>query len=147
MNAVRPTVLLIEDDANDVALFQHACKAASVSFSLLPIDDSEKALAYLGGDGEFSDRAAHPFPALVLLDWKMPRMAGCELLKTLRTTPAFRHVPVIAFTASQNIDDINNAYQIGANSYLLKPDKLEELVEMARVIDKYWLGWNKRPES
>ena len=145
MKAMRPTVLHVEDDPNDVALMKHACVAAKVSFQLLPASDGEKAIHYLEGDGIFGDRATYPMASLVFLDLNMPRKGGFEVLQWIRRNPSLKCLPVLILTSSRHEVDIKRAYELGANSYLVKPVNFEALVNMARVIDAYWMNLIQKP--
>ena len=112
-------VLHIDDDPNDTALLQAATRRAGVSFHLHNAHDAEEAMSYLSGQGQFADRQAHPLPALVLLDLKMPRATGFEILRWIRSRMQFTNLPVIVFSGSELQDDIRRAYDTGANSYLV----------------------------
>jgi CheY-like chemotaxis protein len=140
-------ILHVEDDPNDVVLVGMAFRKSKLNATLVPATDGDQAVSYLKGDGEYADRRAHPFPALVLLDIKLPRKSGLEVLAWLRAQPnaALRRMPVIMLTSSNQAHDINTAYDLGANSYLVKPGDLSVLVEFARSIQHYWLGFNTRP--
>jgi CheY-like chemotaxis protein len=136
-------VLQVDDDPSDALLLKQACRRAEVSFQLKTVSDGESAVAYLSGTGSFEDRANHPLPTLVLLDLKMPRMNGFDVLGWVRSHPVFKTMPVVVFTASNQEGDIRRAYEIGANSYLVKPVGIHTLVDMLMIIDKYWLGMNQ----
>ncbi len=144
----RPTILYVEDDSNDILLFQHAFqRAGSIgACNLQIIGDSEEAIAYFAGNGKFSDRARFPLPELVLLDLKMPRLNGFELLAWIRGEPTFRRLPVIILSSSNHTLDISRAYDAGANSYLVKPIDFTALVELARSVCQYWLTLNHAPD-
>src|SRR5437868_2043390 len=120
MDAIRPVVLHAEDDPNDIALMKHACLAAKTSFQLQPASDGEKAIQYLGGVGMFGNRNAYPMASLVLLDLKMPRRGGFEVLQWIRGNPALKCLPVLILTSSRHDVDVRRAYEMGANSYLVK---------------------------
>ena len=144
MTALRIPVLHVEDDSNDVLLFQHACEKAGVPLSVQSVADGDEAIAYLAGEAKFADRELHPLPKLVLLDLKMPRVSGFEVLVWIRKEEKFRVMPVVILTSSNHTADVDRAYQAGANSYLVKPVDFNELVDLARTIHGYWLTLNER---
>jgi CheY-like chemotaxis protein len=134
-----PTILYVDDDDNDVLLLKHALRCAKLIFDVQVVNDPENASAYLDGDGKFSDRTLHPLPELVLLDLKMPRMHGLEILAWIRRHPRFKELVVVVLTASNHVPEINRAYELGANSYLIKPVELGELVGIIRGMIAYWM--------
>ena len=137
------TILLAEDDPNDVILFQRAMGRASLNAdSLKVVGDGEKAISYLGGQGLYADRDLYPLPALLLLDLKMPRKSGPEVLSWIRKQPQLRYLIVVFLTSSNSSDDVRLAYEAGANSYLVKPVEFTEMVEMIRHVTFYWLEMN-----
>jgi len=139
------TILLAEDDPNDVILFQRAMERASLSVdSLKVVPDGEKAISYLSGQGIYADRDLYPLPALLLLDLKMPRKSGLEVLSWLRKQPQLRYLIVVFFTSSNSSEDVRLAYDAGANSYLVKPVDFTEMVEMIRNVTFYWLEINEK---
>jgi CheY-like chemotaxis protein len=144
----RATILYVEDDSNDILLFQHALqKAESVSTcNLQVIRDTEEAIAYLTGSDKFSDREQFPLPTLALLDLKMPRVNGFELLTWIRRDAKSRRLPVVVLSSSNHALDVKRAYDTGANSYLVKPTDFTALVELVRSIKEYWLELNHPPE-
>jgi CheY-like chemotaxis protein len=142
-----PTILYVDDDDNDVVLLKHAFRAASLRFNIQVVNDPENAGAYLSGDGPYADRKCFPMPALVLLDLKMPRMHGLEVLSWIRKQPLLRRMVVIVLTASNHSAEINRAYELGANSYLVKPVELAALVEMAKGIASYWMALSVQPAT
>lgn len=145
MNNNIPTILYVDDDDNDVVLLKHAIRSAQLNFSVQVANDPEQASAYLDGEGPYSDRKCFPLPSLVLLDLKMPRMHGFEVLTWIRRHPLHKRMVVIVLTASNQASEINRAYELGANSYLVKPVELTALVEMVRGIGQYWMVLNERP--
>ena len=139
------TILLAEDDPNDVILFQRAMERASLSAdSLKAVGDGEKAISYLSGQGIYADRDLYPLPALLWLDLKMPRKSGLEVLSWIRKQPQLRYLIVVFFTSSNSSEDIRLAYEAGANSYLVKPVEFTEMVEMIRNVTFYWLEMNEK---
>jgi CheY-like chemotaxis protein len=139
------TILHVEDDSNDVLLFQHACRKAGVKANLQTVTDGEEALAYLNGTDQFQNRAEHPFPTLLVLDLKLPRVSGFDLLTRVREDTRLRRLPVIVLTSSNREADVKRAYDLGANSFLVKPVAFEGLVRLAQSIQDYWLALNQRP--
>jgi CheY-like chemotaxis protein len=134
MTAKTTTILHVEDDPNDTLLFQHACNKAGVVFDLQAVSDGDQAIAYLRGTNDFSDRMKHPFPKLILLDLKMPRVSGFDVLTWLQTESLFRGVPVVVLTSSNHDADVKRAYDLGAKSYLVKPVGFEALVELVKTL-------------
>lgn len=112
------------------------------------VSHGDEALDYLAGGGEFANREKHPFPALMLLDLQLPRRSGHEVLEWLRAqTEEMRRLPVVVLTSSREPRDINRAYELGANSYLVKPVAFEALLELVRELEHYWLTLAERPEG
>jgi CheY-like chemotaxis protein len=139
------TVLLVEDDANDVLLTERAFAQAGLVNPLQVVSDGEQAIAYLGGEGRYADRQRHPLPILVLLDLKLPRVSGFEVLAWLRAAPDIRRLPVVVLTSSEQSPDINRAYDQGANSYLVKPVGFERLLALVKMVGLYWIITNHGP--
>jgi CheY-like chemotaxis protein len=138
MSAQQFTILHVEDDPNDVLLVQRALKKTAAPAAILSVSDGDRALSYLAGSQEFANREQFPFPQLVLLDLKMPRKSGLEVLAWIREQPTLKRLLVVVFTSSKHDQDINRAYELGANSYLVKPVGFEELVTTMKEIHHYW---------
>jgi CheY-like chemotaxis protein len=143
--ARRPvTVLHIDDDRNDAELFQAAARKANVQFSIHTVTDGEQAMAYLNGRGVYADRTTYPLPVLILLDLKMPRATGFEVLSWIRNHPEAGNLPVIIFSGSELQDDIQQAYAEGADSYMVKPLGFNELVTLVKSINTDWVAGRAR---
>src|SRR5215510_2270454 len=124
---INKKVLVADDEPTDVFLLQRAFAKARVTISLHVVRDGWTAIAYLKGEAPYSDRNAHPLPDLMLLDLKMPGLNGFEVLTWLRKQPGLKRLPVIVLTSSNLASDINRAYEMGANSYLVKPHEPAEM--------------------
>lgn len=145
INAAQPTILLVEDDSNDVLLIQRAFRKAKLSGLLQVVDDGEAAVHYLTGEEPYNNREQYPLPILMLLDLKIPRRSGHEVIEWLRQQPSLKRLPVVVLTSSSNNNDVNRAYDLGANSYLVKPVAFEALQEMLKTLNLYWLLLNEKP--
>ncbi len=133
MNNYSLTVLLAEDNKDDLTLFRMALKKADVpEVRLQTVCDGEEAIAYLTGGGDFTDRAACPLPDVVLLDLNMPRINGFEVLQWIRQDPKFSSLLVHILTTSCRDADVRRAYELRANSYVTKPGRVEDLVAFIR---------------
>jgi CheY-like chemotaxis protein len=140
---INRTILVAEDDENDVFLLQRAFAQAHSQAVLQFVPNGEEALAYLRGEDGYSDRRKFPFPSLLLLDLKMPRKNGLEVLEVVRKDPILRKLTVVIFTSSNQARDINLALDLGANSYLVKPAKPEALASLLHRVEDYWLALNQ----
>lgn len=140
-------ILQIEDDENDVFLLEHAFKKAGIQQPLRAVRDGQEGVDYLSGEGEFSDRRRFPLPCLIILDLKMPRKNGIEFIEWLRGEPRFRRVPVLMLSSSANPDDIDRAYEAGANAFLVKPASNPERLRLAAALKEFWLEFNHPPTS
>jgi CheY-like chemotaxis protein len=136
-------VLYIEDDPDDAFLLRHAFEQAGVEHRLVVVKDGTTAMDYFAGRGPYANRTQHPLPCLVLLDLKMPGISGLDVLRWIRTAPDVWAVPVVVLTSSFQESDVHHAYLRGANGYLVKPSKVDELVTMAKAIKDYWLVQNR----
>ena len=141
------TILHVEDDPNDVLLIGRALRKAEMSASVQVVNDGDQAVDYLSGNNAYALREQFPLPALVLLDLKLPRKSGIEVLQWIRSKPGLRRIPVVMLTSSRQPIDINRAYDLGVNAYLVKPVSFETLVEMLRTVDSFWLRVNEQPGS
>lgn len=147
MNTTLPHLLLVEDDENDVFFLRRALQSAGAAVQLHVASDGRQALDYLQGRGCFADRALHPLPALVLLDLKVPYVSGLDVLRQIRSDPKLRKLIVVVFTSSSLDSDVAQAYEIGANSFLVKPSRLEEQKELAGLVVRYWVQTNVVPPA
>ncbi|MDB6123057.1 MAG: two-component response regulator [Pedosphaera sp.] len=140
-----PSILLAEDDYNDVFFMERAFKQSQIANPLHRVKDGEDAISYLKGEGEFADRTRYPLPYLILLDLKMPRKNGFEVIQWIREQPGLKRFPIVVLTSSKEDPDINRAYELGANTYLVKPVRFEGLVEMMNTLKLYWLILAEKP--
>ena len=140
--------LLVEDEVNDVLLMQREFKAGPQHLRLRAVNDGAEAIRYLEGDGEYGDRNLCPLPDLVLLDLKMPRINGFEFLTWLRVKAPknLRLLPVIIMSSSGLSEDIQRAYALGANAYMVKPGKWDEFKEHVKALRDYWADCVEKPE-
>ena len=145
MPSERSIILLVEDDPNDALLAQRALQRAGASQEILHLQDGEEAINYLSGKPPFGDRSRHPMPSLVLLDLKMPRMSGFDVLSWLQGQPELAALPVVVLTGSIEPQDVENAKKLGAVGYEVKPIDFGKLVEIAKEIDARWLGQLQNP--
>ena len=142
-----PLILLAEDGENDVLMFQRAFRDFGVESVVQVVSDGEQAIEYLKGEGKYANRAEYPLPTLLLLDLKMPRKNGFEVLEWVRHEPGLRGLLIVVLTTSERIADINRAYQLGANSFLTKPLDLNEFRVMVESLRTYWLAFNRPPAT
>jgi CheY-like chemotaxis protein len=138
MNAPDYTILLVDDEENDATLVKMAFKKANILNPVQWVKDGMEAVAYLNAEGIYADRTRYPFPQVLLLDLKMPRMNGLELLQWLRVNSHFRIIPTIIMTSSRHDADIEKAYDLGVNTYMIKPSSFNELTAMVKVMHEYW---------
>jgi CheY-like chemotaxis protein len=131
-------VLIAEDNPDDALLLQRAINKAGVPARIKIVSDGEEILNYLQGNGSYSNRATHPFPSVIILDLKMPRKSGLEVLKWINENPEISVVPTIVLSASNLDRDVRAAYDLGANTYFVKPTTFEDLVETMRMMENYW---------
>ncbi len=140
-------ILLVEDDPNDVLLIQRAFQKAGLRNTLKVVRDGEHAIEYLSGQGPYANRERFPLPFLVLLDLKMPGTDGFEVLRWVRGEPELKRLLVVVLTSSNLQADVDRAYEMGANSYLVKPVEFDEMVHLIQRFEAYWTEINRTPTA
>jgi DNA-binding response OmpR family regulator len=138
-------ILVVEDDPNQVMLLDRAFRKTGLNWPWTSVGDGDAAVEYLSGTGAYADRSQYPMPSLLLLDIKLPRRSGLEVLAWLRQSSHLKRLPVVMLTSSRESVDVNQAYDLGANSYLTKPARFDELLNMMRTLNLYWLQMNEQP--
>jgi len=139
-------ILLAEDRDDDVLLIRRAFASAYIPNPLYVVKDGEEAIAYLAGERRYANREEYPLPSLLLLDLKMPRMDGFEVLTWIRQQPSLKALRVVVLTSSSDLRDVTKAYQLGANSFLVKPVDFQNLIALIKTVEGYWLEISKVPE-
>jgi CheY-like chemotaxis protein len=139
------TILLVEDSADDALLIKRAFRKAKIANPIQTVSDGDEAVAYLSGAERYGDRRQFPLPVMIILDLKLPRRSGFEVLEWLRSQPGLKRTPVVVLTSSKETVDVNHAYELGANSYLLKPVTFEALQEIMKTVNLYWLVSSEMP--
>lgn len=139
------TILLAEDNSDSVLLIQRAFRRANIPHPIQVVPDGESVILYLTGSDRYADRELYPFPSLLLLDLKIPIKSGHEVLEWLRQQPHLKRLPVVILTSSKEMSDINRAYDLGANSYLVKPVGFDNLLETIKTLHHYWNSSNQAP--
>lgn len=135
-------VLLVEDNPDHAELLRRLFQSYLVKNTFNCVEDGEQALAYLNRVGKYADETRYPYPDLVLLDLRLPKVDGFQVLETIKSSPQHRHVVVVVLTSSCDERDVQRAYQAYANSYLVKPFHPDEMMDILRYVGLYWLKWN-----
>ena len=136
---------MADDDPDDVQLLRLAFEKAGFRNHIVVVEDGREVIDYLSGEGAYADRVKFPLPLLLLLDLKMPRVSGLEVLAWLRDHPEIGKTPVIVLTHSSYDTDVSEAYRLGANSFLVKPTGLHEFVEQMKAVGEFWLAQARLP--
>jgi CheY-like chemotaxis protein len=138
-------ILLVEDNPNDVELTLRAFKKNNISNKVVVAKDGVEALDYLFGKGMYAGRDAKDMPVVILLDLKLPKIDGMEVLKAIRQNESTKLLPVVILTSSTQEQDVVNGYKLGANSYVRKPVDFTEFIKAIKLLGLYWLIWNEPP--
>ncbi len=145
MNGEPLTILLVEDNPDHAELVMRNMSDFQVANSIVHVEDGEAALDYLYGRGKYSERKQFPLPHLMLLDLRLPKIDGLEVLKVVKSDEFLRPMPVVVLTTSDAERDMAMAYEYNANSYVTKPVSFVEFSKLLKDLGFYWLAWNKRP--
>lgn len=143
---VKPiTILLVEDNPDHVLIIQRGLKANSIINDVHVVEDGQEALNYLHHQGKYADPQTAPRPGLILLDIKLPKVDGFEVLRRIKQDPTLKAIPVIMLTSSEQEVDIAKSYLSGANSYITKPIQFTEFIEKVKKLELYWVLVNELP--
>lgn len=145
MNGEAIVILLVEDDDAHAEIVRRNFETSRIANRLIHVSDGQLALDYLYRRNEFSDPAKSPRPGVILLDLRLPKVDGLEVLKTVKTDPKLTAIPVVILTTSQAETDVIKAYHNHANSYLVKPVDGAKFTELMKTFGYYWLAWNQKP--
>ena len=136
-------ILIVEDSEDDLYMLQRSLRIAEIANASRHVEDGQQAIDYLQGVGPYCDRAAYPLPALILLDLKLPLKNGFEVLAWIRQQPVLKTIVVIILTSSGENQDVTQAYELGANAFLVKPTSVDKLTEIVKSLEIFWLRHNK----
>jgi CheY-like chemotaxis protein len=136
-------ILLVEDNEDDAFFMQQAVRDAEILNPVIHVEDGQQAIDYLSATGRFADRAQYPIPTVVFLDLKLPLKSGHQVLEWIRAQPQFQKLIVIVLTSSNEPVDLNRSYQLGANSFVVKPPTAQQLLELAEAFKLWWLRQNR----
>lgn len=140
-------ILLVEDNPDDAMLIERAIRKANLAAPLYKVEDGQAAVDYLSGTGVYADRTQHPLPTLILLDIKLPKRSGLEVLQWIRSVPQLARLVVVMLTSSREHKDIDQAYAHSANSYLVKPIGPTQMLDLVKTLGLYWLSYNEPPAA
>ena len=138
-------ILLVEDNPSHTELVMHSFREHRFANHIYHVSDGEAALDYLFRRGDYADPEKSPRPHLILLDLRIPRVDGLEVLREIKTNDKLCHIPVVVLTTSEADADVARAYEHRANSYLLKPVDFQKFTQLMDELGFYWLGWNRQP--
>jgi len=139
------SILLVEDSPDDAMLIERAIREANIPAPVQRVEDGEAACDYLAGHGEYADRGKYPLPTLMLLDIKLPKRSGLEVLRWARREANLPRLVIVMLTSSREHRDIEEAYAQGANSYLVKPIAPGAMQDLVKTLGLYWLTHNEPP--
>jgi CheY-like chemotaxis protein len=139
MKNYHSTIMIVDDDLNDLVLIEQAFRNIGVKDPIHLVKGGREAIAYMGGEGKFSDRSQYAYPTFITTDLKMPGADGFAVLEHLQKNPAWAIIPTVVLTASRDLDDIKKAYMLGASSYHVKPNTPEALHQLLKVLHDYWM--------
>lgn len=138
-------ILMVEDNPNDAELALRALKKNNITNSVVQVTDGEEALDFLFARGKFAGRTLENWPKVVLLDLKLPKVDGLELLRAMRADPRTKLIPVVVLTTSREESDIIESYRLGVNSYIVKPVDFDKFMDAVKDMGLYWLLLNQPP--
>ncbi len=138
-------ILLVEDNMSDAELTLRALRKEKLTNNIVHVTDGEEALDFLYNRGAFSDRHPDRKPKIVILDLKLPKVDGLEVLKVIKSDPNLNRIPVVVLTSSSEEPDLQESYRLGVNSYIVKPVEFDKFVEAVRTLGLYWSLLNKLP--
>lgn len=141
-----PEILLVEDNPYDAELTLNALRLKNLANNLVHVEDGAEALDYIFAQGRYTHRAEESFPSLILLDLKMPKVNGMEVLMRLKSNPETKVIPVVVLTSSQEDPDIISCYELGVNSYIVKPVEFNNFVNVVTELGLYWALLNTGPK-
>ncbi len=147
MNVKNVEILLVEDNPNDVELTLRAFKKNNLTNPIEVVRDGAEALEFIFGTGAFAGRQVENGPKIILLDLKLPKVDGLEVLRRVKSDPRTKTIPVVVLTSSREERDIVESYQLGVNSYIVKPVDFDQFIESARLLGLYWLLLNQPPSN
>jgi len=139
------TLLIVEDEENDVLFLKDALRKANILSPIQVVEDGRLAMDYLAGVGKYADRKSYPLPSVIFLDLKLPQVNGLAILKWIREQSDLPPILVMVLTASSLDEDIERAYRLGANSYVVKPSSRDKLVEVLKDFGNWWFKHNEPP--
>jgi len=145
MNNQKVEILLVEDNPSDEELTLRALKKYKLSNNIFVVRDGAEALDYIFGTGKYSERDTNHHPRVILLDLKLPKVDGLEVLSKIKADPKTKHIPVVVLTSSSEESDVVESYKLGANSYIVKPVDFKQFTESIRELGMYWLLLNEAP--
>jgi CheY-like chemotaxis protein len=145
MDSENVDILLVEDNPTDAELTMRALKRKNLANKLLWVKDGAEAIDFLFGEGKYSDRNAKDIPRLILLDLRMPKVDGLEVLQRIKGDEITKKIPVVVLTSSQEDKDIVDSYKLGVNSYVSKPVEFDEFIDAVSTLGLYWMLINKPP--
>lgn len=138
-------ILLVEDDLAHIEIIKRNFEASRLANRLISVEDGQEALDYLHRKGKYKDTDQSPLPNLILLDLRLPKVDGLEVLKTIKSDPALSSIPVVILTTSPAESDMVKAYKYNANSYLVKPVDFSKFNQLMNTFGYYWIVWNQYP--
>jgi two-component system response regulator len=139
-------ILLVEDNADHAALTMRALRDGNMLNEIFWVKDGQEALDFLGHRGRYADRAHAPRPGLILLDIRLPKVDGHEVLRHIKSDPVLKSIPVVMLTTSERDDEIASCYEAGANSYVAKPVKFTDFVRTVKSVKLYWIMVSQLPD-
>jgi CheY-like chemotaxis protein len=139
MKKYHSTIMVVDDTTADLILIEKAFRALGVKDPIHMINGGEEAIAYMMGEGKYSDRRLYAYPTFITTDLKMPGTDGFAVLEHLKKNPEWAIIPTVVLTASRDLDDIKKAYMLGATSYHVKPGSFDELRQQLKVLHDYWM--------
>ena len=139
MKKYHSTILVVDDDVNDLILIEGAFRSLGVKDPIHTVSGGREAIAYMMGEGKYADRNLYPYPTFITTDLKMPGADGFAVLEHLLNNPQWAVIPTVVLTGSRDLDDIKKAYMLGASSYQVKPNSPAELKHLLKVLHDYWM--------
>ena len=140
-------ILIVEDNPNDAEMALRAMKKNNLANSIKVVGDGEEALDFIFARGDYADRKDGAYPKIILLDLKLPKVDGLEVLREIKGAPETKQIPVIVLTSSREESDLVESYRLGVNSYIVKPVDFDKFVDSVRDVGFYWLLLNEQPKN